>query len=425
MSKKINPFKPQAPISPGMFIGRIPEILRLENYLFQTKNSQPSNFIITGERGIGKSSLLLYLLFIAQGKMKVEDQKMNFLVVFTDIDNSTTQLDLIRRIELKFNRELRDVERIRTFLNEAWSFLQRIEVSGTKINPKLGQLQDNLIFDNFSYAFSDTVDRITSIKDKSSNNKFYDGVVILVDEADRASPELDLGSFFKLLTERLQRNGCERVIIGLAGLPNLRDILLKSHESSLRLFDELHLDRLSNEEVNRVIDRCLEKANESSPKPVTITKEGREWLLYFSEGYPHFIQQFGHSAFDKDDDFEIGKSDVLNGALGENGALELIGDRYYRDNFYKKIQKESYRKVLRIMAEKLDSWISKKEIREKFSGKETVLNNAIQVLKERHIILPKEGERGWYRLQHKGFAHWINLKTQDPANINAIDKLNS
>jgi hypothetical protein len=94
--------------------------------------------------------------------------------------------------------------------------------------------------------------------------------------------------------------------------------------------------------------------------------------------------------------------------------MEQIGDRYYRDNFYNKIQQESYRQVLRIMADHLDSWVSKGAIREKFEGKTTTLDNALHALRERGIILSKEGEKGVYRLQHKGFALWIKLYTGDP-----------
>jgi hypothetical protein len=36
-----------------------------------------------------------------------------------------------------------------------------------------------------------------------------------------------------------------------------------------------------------------------------------------------------------------------------------------------------------------------------------------QALRTRHIILSKEGEKGIYRLQHKGFALWINLYAQE------------
>ena len=56
--KKINPFRPGSPIVPGMVVGRINEIERIENSLFQTKADRSSHFMITGERGIGKTSLL-------------------------------------------------------------------------------------------------------------------------------------------------------------------------------------------------------------------------------------------------------------------------------------------------------------------------------------------------------------------------------
>ena len=61
------------------------------------------------------------------------------------------------------------------------------------------------------------------------------------------------------------------------------------------------------------------------------------------------------------------------------------------------------------MADRLDGWISKSEIRDKFKGTDATLTNAIKALLTRHIILPKEGERGVYRLQR--FALWIKLKT--------------
>ena len=61
------------------------------------------------------------------------------------------------------------------------------------------------------------------------------------------------------------------------------------------------------------------------------------------------------------------------------------------------------------MANQLDGWVKKKDIKHQFSGKEATLNNALKALRDRHIIISKEGVRGVYRLQHKGFALWIKL----------------
>ena len=79
---KINPFKPNSPVSTGMFAGRLTEIITLEKGLHQTKNNNPINFLITGERGIGKSSLLTYIKFLANGEIKSPDYNLfNFLTI--------------------------------------------------------------------------------------------------------------------------------------------------------------------------------------------------------------------------------------------------------------------------------------------------------------------------------------------------------
>ena len=44
--EKYNPFRPNQPIFTGMFAGRMNEIERLDELLFQTKESNPSNMLI-------------------------------------------------------------------------------------------------------------------------------------------------------------------------------------------------------------------------------------------------------------------------------------------------------------------------------------------------------------------------------------------
>lgn len=411
---KINPFEPFAPVNPGSFVGRLDELRRLKSALLQTGAGKPVNFMITGERGIGKTSLLNYLKHAAEGRIQVEQTKLSFVVVDTDVDQSTTQLGLIAKIELGLEKAIGRHEAARAFIKDIWGFLQRVEAGGFKL-AAARTASDELLLDEFAYSLAETANRVCSDVDAHTLlTTKADGILILIDEADNGSRALQLGSFFKLLAERLQRRSCNRVMFGLAGLPELRKVMHESHPSSLRIFDELVLDRLSKEEVNTVIDLCLEEANKSNAVATSIAADGRRVLVTYSEGYPHFIQQFGYSAFASDRDNIIDRQDVRDGAFGPRGAFEQIGDRYYRNDFYKKIQKESYRKVLRIMAENLDAWVTKQQIRAKFKGSDSVLDNAIKALRDRKIIRPKEGELGVYRLQHAAFAAWIRYYTADP-----------
>lgn len=406
----VNPFKPNSPVPHGLFVGRGREIERLKAHLRQTRIENPSNFMVTGERGIGKSSLLLFTRFVAEGGIEIHGEKLKFLVIDTDIDSNTSPLGLMRKIEISLRRGLAKSEPAREIWENIWEFLQRIEIQGSGLRSDENDQSDELALEEFSYSLAETCDRVCgSTNDEDVLKGTYDGILILIDEADNASSALNLGSLLKLLCERLQRRGCNKLMFGLAGLTNLRDVLRNSHPSSLRIFEELILNRLSGKDVKRVVALCLDSANETADPKITIMEDAMDLLVEFSEGYPHFIQQFGYSAFEANSDSVIDIGDINRGALGPRGAIEQIGNRYYRDDFYNKIQKDTYRQVLRIMANYQNDWVSKQEIRSKWPGKQGTLNNALHALKERKIILTKEGERGVYRLQYRAFATWIKI----------------
>jgi len=128
------------------------------------------------------------------------------------------------------------------------------------------------------------------------------------------------------------------------------------------------------------------------------------------------VQQIGASAFSINSDNLITVEDVKNGMFMPNGALDLIGDKYYKDLYYNRINVDSYRQILKIMAQKWNDWISKKRNWKTFKGKPSALVNGLKALRDRNIILSKRGTKGQYRLQWKSFAFWIKTFTEHQAN---------
>lgn len=406
MSNRFNPFKPGDPVYSGMFTGRLDEILGIEKSLFQTKNGNHQNIIFVGERGIGKSSLLLYARYLAS-------KEYNFLSIFISLSDNTDLKSLACKIQDGLERQLATSNQALNYLKKLWKFVKTIEIPGTLgIKTSQDARTDDQIIDDIVYSLASTVKSLTAdsqLKDLGLSKK-KDGLIIFIDEADKASDNLKLGTFLKYLNEILISEGAINFLIIMAGLPNIREVLRKSHESSLRLFKEYELKPLSEAEVKNVIRYGIQESNqmEKNLPPFTINEEALDLIFSYSEGYPHFVQQIGASTFEENNDNIISENDVRAGFFSDGGALQLIGDRYYR-HYYGICSKEE-KTILKIIASKWNNWNTIEEIKKQYKGKASTLHSCLRTLKEKGVILKKEGTRGEYRLQWSSFAFWISFQ---------------
>ena len=74
-----------------------------------------------------------------------------------------------------------------------------------------------------------------------------------------------------------------------------------------------------------VVQKRLADAREKNGYGTTITDEASTWISQFSDGYPHFIQQFAYCAFEMDTDKNIDRRDVVLGSFEKDGALHQLG----------------------------------------------------------------------------------------------------
>src|SRR5690349_10546689 len=95
----INPFSPNSPSIPGMFAGRLYEIESIEKAMLQTRANKAHGFLLLGQRGIGKTSLVNFLKYQAEGVVKTAGERLNFLVIEIDVTKETSQFTLIKKIE--------------------------------------------------------------------------------------------------------------------------------------------------------------------------------------------------------------------------------------------------------------------------------------------------------------------------------------
>jgi hypothetical protein len=399
---KFNPYRPGSIVAPGMFSGRQNELFGIERCLFQTKNGNPRHFLIEGERGIGKSSLMLFVKNLASGKLTSSDNSnFNFLVIDIELNSNSTDIEIINKIGATLRSQLMSSVELKTVAKGILDFLSNWKILGIEYK-KSGNFLDPIeAIDDLARAVRDLMACVGHL---------LDGVVLLIDEADK--PEVGaskLGEMIKLLTERLTRIGCENVCIGLAGLPTLMPKLRASHESSPRIFESMALGALSIDDRKNVINRGLDIANERIQEKTIINSDAIDMLAIVSEGYPHFLQEFAYASFEEDKDNIISVVDVQNSIFKSGGAIYQLGKRYFESMYYEKISSPDYRKVLQGMASYLDSWLTRQEIAKLSGVRETQLNNALVALRSRNIILYNDEKRGEYRLPTRSFAVWLKI----------------
>lgn len=399
-ASKYNPFRPNGVITPGMFVGRIDEIDLIERCLFQTKNGNPQHFLIQGERGIGKSSLLFYIESVASGTIPaLNNNSYRFLTISIDLGSCQTQTDIIRKLGRGIRSEVSKRDALRKSAAAFWDWITNWEVLGVKYN------KDTIDLD-VEEVCEDLVFRLAELC--SSATADMDGVLILIDEADRPSSGAGLGELLKMITERLARQQCQKVVFGLAGLPSVMWRLRESHESSPRLFHTMLLEPLQISERKSVLRLGIEDANRKNSIKTTMDNHASDFLAELSEGYPHFVQQFAYSAFEHDSDDLIDEEDVGTSAFKEGGALSQLGDKFFNEMYHARISSEDYRRVLDAMAEHGDKWVSRKDIIGQSGVSDTNVTNALQALKAKQIIIQDDTRRGFYRLPTNSFAAWIN-----------------
>ena len=415
--RRINPFRPNGPIPTDLFVGRTKEFEQLESFLVQTINGNPTNFTVLGERGIGKTSLFEYTRLMATTMLDVENDeiKYRFLVPYIIVDPSTTQLDLVRKIELSLRQELGRTEKARQFLEDVWTFLRRfdgVNVAGVSFKRGEGDKLGNLLREEFANSLAQVVERSCSDDADSIfaaslyEGVAYDGILILIDEADRSSDDLDLGAFIKYLSEDLGRKGCHKVQFGLSGLPSLKDKLLESHRSSSRGFYHINLARLNTEDSLELLEKCLQNDLRLNNSAVAVTEGAINRLQMYADGHPHFLHQFGFHAYDNDTDGELDTDDIDRGAFCNGGAIDVVGDIYFDEPYCACVRTEEQRAVLRLFSVNPPLKLKEEQVCSELRLSRNSVEDALRVLCDASLMtIDSRSQR--YHLSHSCLAYWL------------------
>lgn len=385
-----NPFSPGKRLTrPELFSGRKKQLAASVQILVQAGSGNARHALITGERGIGKSSFSSQV----QGIARREDRYLA-LVDATPKDLPYTLLTVEHiaasgqgpsEIAAGLLRELNASRGLARFAKFNFDFSIDLGPFSTSVRQKDEDPLD---------AVTKFIDGVQEVVNHVSGK--VDGILLVIDEIDRVAPSPGVSTFLKVATERLSSRGIENVSFLLVGIVGTLDALRAEHPSVGRVFRPLEVPLMLEEEGREVVDRALESTS------VSIEDGAAQELFAYSGGYPNAVHQIGEAAYD----LAIGDGSVITSTIVREAVDEVVqgAAREDYDPLYLRVKGRS-RRILRFIANQDELDVQSSDIVAYLKVKQTDVSNNFDTLLRADILVRPSA--GVYRLREPLFREYL------------------
>ena len=307
MDELLNPFAPGAGTPPPKLAGRDDILRRTELTLGRVRKGKPTkSFIAVGLRGVGKTVLLNEVLQKAESLgyqavfIEAQENKNLPLILLPKLRQLLIRLDKIEQAKEAGKKALRTLA---AFASSVKAQIGDVEFS-LSIDPEVGTADSGFLESDLSDLFEEV--------GKAARSKGT-AVAIIIDELQYLD-EVEMSALIMAM-HRVQQRQLPVVHIG-GGLPQILGIAGKSKSYAERLFDYPRVGPLSEEDSNQAILEPVE--NEGS----RITSDALKEIYQKTEGYPYFVQAWGHYSWNVAECSPIGKEDVKKASIEAERSLD-------------------------------------------------------------------------------------------------------
>ncbi len=393
ITAKESPFSPGRPVQPEYFIARIKEIQRLQRAIERTVAGRNENVFITGQRGIGKSSLAVFIRHLAEkeysligshcylGGVRSLEEMMG--VIFRRLLQDCTDKSLSERLKKGFGRYIKGLT------------LFGVGIEFTKDK---GELQT--LVDNFLPVLRQVHEEISASHKK--------GLVLILDDMNGITDVPQFSQYLKSFVDELATSGKPLpLLLVLVGLPERRDDLIKHQPSVARIFDVVDLPQMTNSESEDFFIGMFDRQN------TTITSEALSLIVALSGGLPMLMHEVGDAVFWQDKDNFIDEGDAVNGTMQ---AAQDVGRKYIAPQISKLLKNKTYASILQTIHKKalVGGVFNRQQILEALpAGDRGNLDNFLQRTRKLGIIKARQahGEYKFVNPLHQLYA-WHETKNR-------------
>jgi len=384
MPKDYSPFTPGLPVPVEFFVGRVNEVERLREKVAAASTGRLQVAFLTGERGIGKSSLASFVRSLVERDNQV-------LGLHTFLGGVTSLTEMVRRIFDRLLKESVDKawhDNVLTFLDD---HVRKVGLFGVSL--EFGATDQDL-----QLAVHDFAPSLRKLMEQLRGEK--KGIFLILDDINGLASSLEFANWLKSLLDEIatSRDPLPLCLL-LVGLDERRHSLTSLQPSLVRVFDLFEIRAWTDDETRDFFQNAFSKVD------IGIDEMTLDFLAGFSGGLPVLAHEIGDAVFKADMDNQIDSNDA---ARGIDIAADIVGRKHLEPQVFRVIRSGRYRTILgkvgkdffgfSFQRSKVRSHLNKDEVR--------VFDNFLRRMTDLGVVVrePEKGA-GYYRFSN--FLHYL------------------
>ncbi|MFH0810199.1 MAG: ATP-binding protein [Pseudomonadota bacterium] len=394
MNPESSPFRPGQPVPVELFVGRTTEIERLRSMAKASVQGRFKIGFVSGERGIGKSSLVSFVRHLVGRENDVAGCHV-FLGGARDLD------EMIRRTFDRLLKESMDKPWESAVKDFFGKYVRQVGLFGITLELDLKGEDLSALTHGFVPSVRQLIDKLGEQKKKA--------LLLILDDINGLASSEDVANWLKSTVDEIATSEKEtQLCILIVGLEGRRQELVARQPSLARVFDLIDIPTWSDDEVKQFYQSTFESASAS------VTDEGMGVLVRFTGGLPVLAHEIGDAVWREAQGPEITPDEVGDGILT---AAEIVRSKLLEPQVFSAIRSGRYRSMLRKMIDPdkpLQMRFQRAQLAERLTDEEKrVLDNFLKKMRKLGVLMPDSEMHGGYHFQNRlhALCFWMEAQS--------------
>ena len=378
MNPESSPFTPGQPVPIEFFVGRVKEIEHLRSMVRASIQGRFKIGYVTGERGIGKSSLVSFVRHLGER----EDCIAGVHAFLGGVKNLSDMIRIAYDRLLKESIDKPWYDNVRGFFGD---HVRKVGLFGASIELSVTKEDLGVLVNDFVPTLRKLV---AHLKDDRKS------LLLILDDINGLAESAEFANWLKSTVDQIAtENSPLSCCILIVGLEERRQNLIKLQPSLARLFDITEIRPWTDQETAEFYTEAFKRT-----AALTVDDLALKEMVESTGGLPVFAHEIGDAVWRTAKGVEVTLHEAMKAILD---AAEIIGRKFLEPQVFQAIRSKRYRSILRKLAGDQIHNVSfqRAEIRKRLSPEEDKgFGNFLNRMRDLGaIVVDSEAGPGGYR----------------------------